>query len=151
MTKSKRLKPIIKIAEEREQVAVRGYLQAQQTHNGRLARLDELVAYREEYQGKFISTDSVARTAFQFNDYRAFLLRLDAIIEEQKRLVALSATDMESKRIEWLKKREKSQSLEKVAEKFMKEEQLQQNQKEQKEADERSQRYAKSIVDNDDF
>lgn len=149
MTKSKRLKPIIKIAEEREQQAVREYLEVQKLHRERETRLTELVNYKEEYQSKFLATDSESRSVFQFNDYRAFLQRLDFTIGEQKKLVLASENELQIKREAWLKMREKAQALEKAADRFLSEELALQNKKEQKETDERAQRLAATRVDDD--
>lgn len=137
--KSKRLKPIIQLAEQREQLAVKQFTDAQNIQREREAKLDELLLYREEYQQKFISTESKARSVFQFKDYHAFLMKLDAIIAEQKQLVLVSEEETDAKRQVWMKKREKCQALEKAAERFLEEERGIQNKKDQKEADEHAQ------------
>ncbi len=141
MTKSERMKPIIKIAEERENVAIKRLQDALNKQRERQARLDELLAYKEEYQGKFSSTGGHARSAFQFNDYIAFLARLDVILAEQRRLLAASEEEVERERHAWMKLREKTQSLEKAGERFLTEERAIQDKKEQKDADERAQRF----------
>jgi flagellar FliJ protein len=144
MTKSKRLKPLIKLAEEREQVAIKQYVETQKIHRDRQARLEELQSYKTEYQNRFVSADSAARSAFQFNDYLAFLSRLDSIITEQRRLVVQCEKELELKRKAWLKRREKAQALGKAAERFLNEERAIQNKREQKDADERAQRCTSS-------
>ena len=151
MTKSKRLKPIIKIAEEREQEAVKVFVELQNVLQTKKAKLDETLQYKEEYQKKFTSTDSGSRSAFQFNDYLAFLRRLDIIIGEQRRIIAQVEQEVEIKRQEWLKTREKTQALGKAAERFQSEERALIEKKEQKDADERAQRSRPNLPENDEF
>jgi len=147
VTKSKRIKPIVKLAEDREQVAIKQLQDTLNTQRDRQARLDELLAYKEEYQGKFSAAESNARSTFQFNDYLAFLRRLDVILGEQHRLVAVSEKEVEQRRLAWMKLREKTQSLEKAGERFLTEERSIQDKKEQKDADERAQRFKRLDMD----
>ncbi len=140
MTKSERMKPIIKIAEERENVAIKRLQDTLTRQRERQARLEELLAYKEEYQEKFSSAEGHALSAFQFNDYIAFLARLDVIVAEQRRLLAASEEEVARERHAWMKLREKTQSLEKAGERFLNEERAIQDKKEQKDADERAQR-----------
>ena len=151
MKKSKRLKPIIQLAERREQAAVKQFTEAQNIQREREAKLEELLLYRQEYQQKFVSTESKARSVFQFKDYHAFLMKLDVIIAEQRQLVVSSKEDAESKRQLWMKKREKCQALEKAAERFLDEERQIQNKKEQKEADEHAQNRHRAAASLDIF
>ena len=150
MTKSKRLKPIIKIAAEREQLAVKQFLEVQRVHQEREARLAELMSYKEEYQSKFFSSDNTSRSVYQFNDYRAFLQKLDLTIGEQKKLVVASESELQAKREIWLKQREKAQALEKAVERFVDEERAEENKREQNDTDERAQRFGQSRIDLDD-
>ena len=151
MTKSKRLKPIIKIAEEREQEAVKVFVELQNMLQTKQAKLDELLQYKEEYQKKFTSSDSGSRSAFQFNDYLAFLRRLDIIIAEQRRVITQVEQEVAVKRQEWLKKREKTQALGKAAERYQNEERALIDKKEQKDADERAQRCRLNLPNSDKF
>lgn len=106
----------------------------------RQAKREELLRYKQEYESKFTATDGAARSAFQFKDFLVFLRRLDGVIVEQERLVAMSEKDVSMKRKVWLKRREKTQALQKAAERYLEEERLLQDKKDQKISDERAQR-----------
>lgn len=140
MTKSDRLKPVIKVAENRERAAAKVLGEAQQAAQQRKKRLDELTSYRNDYCARFNSTQSAARPALMMADFRVFLTRLDEAIVQQQRLLDASLRDVEAKKQRWLAERTKTKALDKVTTRLRKQERVHAERKEQKETDERAQR-----------
>lgn len=140
MTKADRLKPVSKIADERERLAAQILAKAQNTFLQCQQRLAELTSYRNEYVSQYASNPNLARPVVLVNDFRVFLARLDHAILQQQRIVEASLRDYENKKQEWLKERTKVKALAKVIERAAEQEQVIAGRKEQKELDEYVQR-----------
>lgn len=137
MSKSERLKPVVKIALQREQRAALALAQAQRQMLERAERLSELRAYRSEYQSQFSASNQGPRAALRVADFHAFLQRLDQLIQEQERLHHASKTDFEFKKKAWLVLRGKTQALDKAIDRFRKDENQSDARRDQREADDR--------------
>ena len=53
MTRSKRMTPVVKVAENREQAAARVLGEARQRLEQQQRKLDELITYRDQYSQEF--------------------------------------------------------------------------------------------------
>ncbi len=147
MQKSKRLKPIENLAEEKERVAAKNLGISLNAVAEREKKLAELDLYRTEYSQRFQSTNNAALSAYQFHDFRNFLHRLDLVIEEQKKLILFGQQDVAEKRGVWQVCRTKAQALEKVVTRLEMEELMHETRQEQKELDERSSRLQQFITE----
>jgi len=147
MKKSKRLKPIEDLAEEKERVAAKNLGISLNIVAEREKKLAELDLYRTEYSQRFQSTNNAALSAYQFHDFRNFLHRLDLVIEEQKKLILFGKQDVAEKREAWQVCRTKAQALEKVVIRLEMEELMHETRQEQKELDERSSRLQQLITE----
>ncbi len=145
MTKSQRLKPVTKVAEDRERKAAQILGQSQRIVEERKKRLQELLAYRDEYQARFSNPATGGMSAYQAHDFRQFLCRLDQIIQEQERLLSLSISDLEEKKKAWMSTRSKAKALDKIVTRCRSEELTNITKREQHESDERSQRIRLSL------
>ena len=81
-----------------------------------LARLGELNAYRAEYQEKARGSGS-SRSA-HIKDYQQFLRRLDAAVSSQQQIIRDSEQNYETVRRQWMHKRRRLESLERVLERY---------------------------------
>jgi flagellar FliJ protein len=140
MTKSKRMQPVARVADQRERQAAvemaefRRFLDAQQ------AKLDELNTYRNDYARHFEQAGRGGMDAARMADYRRILARLnDAIAYQEKRLISLH-NDYEQVRRRWTDTRTRAAALDKVMERYRAEELRETEQREQGESDERAQR-----------
>ncbi len=140
MKRSRRLEPVVKVAENREQQAARSLGDAQSALNQAQQRLDELENYRKEYIQRFHTTGAMGMSAVQMGDYRLFLSNLSRAIEQQAGLVKQAAVAVEQQRQQWFARRGKVKMLGNVVSRFQTEEQRVADRKEQLEQDERSQR-----------
>mgnify|MGYP002712502084 FL=1 len=87
MTKSERMKPVVRVAESREQAAAREFgasKRALQEHEQRLA---ELLTYREEYHRHLQQTGRAGVSAGQVMSLKRFLAQLNKASEQQRRIV----------------------------------------------------------------
>lgn len=140
MTRSDRVKPVIKVAKNRERDAARVLSDAQRVVQAQQDRLRDLVKYREDYRAGFTQRGGAGVTAAQLRTLRGFLEKLDLAVEQQERIVREAQAELENKRRQWLEKHLRTQALDHVRDKYLSDEQRQANRIEQKDADERAQR-----------
>ncbi|MCG5514207.1 flagellar export protein FliJ [Ectothiorhodospira shaposhnikovii] len=138
MNRSKRMEPVVQVADNRQQLAAQRLGQSQQALEERVARLEELSSYRDEYAQRFESQSGVGMTGMSVRDYRLFLHRLNEAIEQQARLVAAARRELEMSRGRWVEARGKTEALNRVVEQFQHEERRAQDRREQAEQDDRN-------------
>lgn len=144
MTRSKRMQPVQRVAQSREQAAVQKLGQSQQYLAAQQSKLEELRTYRDQYAKAFETSGGAGLGSMQLQDYRVFLNRLNEAIRQQEVVIAQCTAQHEKTRQHWLETRSHSQAIDKVVERYRQEEHKQQNRKEQQEQDERNQRSKKS-------
>jgi flagellar FliJ protein len=140
MSPSKRLKPVQKVAANREQKAARSMGQARANLAQEEAKLAQLRQYHQEYLERFQEASAQGMSVGQLQEFRAFLGKLDEAIEQQQKVVAASMATHSTHREEWKQKRTRTQALGKVVERYRKEERKAADRVEQKENDERNNR-----------
>jgi flagellar FliJ protein len=134
------MQPVQRVAQSREQTAVRKLGQSQQHLAAQKARLEELRTYRDQYAKAFETSGGEGLSAARMRDYRLFLERLNEAIRQQEAIIAQGAAQHEQRREEWVKTRSHSQAVEKAVDRYRREEDRQQQKVEQKEQDEYGQR-----------
>ena len=122
----------LEAAEERSLGQTAG--RARQHLDEQLDRLGELNAFRHNYAEK--STGKSTLRAAHWQDYQAFLHRLDTAVKAQQQIVRDSERMLEAHRQRWIAKRQRLDSLERVLEKYQAEERAQEARREQKRLDE---------------
>jgi flagellar protein FliJ len=139
MTRSKRMQPVARVANDRQQNAARQVGERQRELEAQLNRLDELSNYRSEYARRF-DEGTESMTGMNVRDYRLFLSRLNQAIEEQARRVEQARRELERSHGNWSATRVHSDAIHKVMDRFQKEEQRQEARREQVREDEFGQR-----------
>lgn len=137
MKRSRRLQPVVRVAENRQQQAARVLGKAQAELAAAEQRLSELKSYREEYIRRFQAAGAQGMGVVQMSDYRQFLHRLSQAIEQQVQVVAQVAAQMEEQRRRWFTSRGKAQMLDSVVQRYQADEQREADRKEQGELDDR--------------
>lgn len=137
MKKSKRLEPISRLAEIKEQQAARLVGDYRKTLEEQSKQLESLKEYREGYLARY---QTVSMGARQLADYRLFLDKLNRAIEEQEQLIANSLNAVHDKEKLWTSARSHNQGMQKLVEKAGKEELTSSEKREQSELDDRSRR-----------
>ena len=137
MTKSDRVKPIIKVAQNRESAAARAFADSQRVFQEREQRLAEVRRYREEYLENYQLQGRRGMSAQQMRTYRNFLLKLDAAVEQQEQLVRVAQSELEQQKARWMEKHVRTQALDNMRSRYVTQEQRDAQRVEQKESDER--------------
>ncbi|MCG5499526.1 flagellar export protein FliJ [Ectothiorhodospira lacustris] len=138
MNRSKRMEPVVQVADNRQQLAAQRLGQSQQALEDRMARLEELSSYRDEYAQRFESQSGAGMTGVSVRDYRLFLHRLNEAIEQQARMVAAARHELEMSRGRWVEASGKTKALNRVVEQFQQEERRAADRREQAEQDDRN-------------
>lgn len=137
MTKSERLQPVVDVAASRERDAAARLAEAQRLVAREAARLAELEAYRAEYarlaRERTLPAERLGQT-------RAFLANLNRAIAQQAERVRAAEQRQAERRQTWMALRTRSAALEKVSERYAREEAADAARREQRDADERLQR-----------
>lgn len=132
------MKPVKQVAEHREQDAARALgreLDRLATERG---KLDQLIAYRDEYAHTFEARGGNGVHARELQNFHAFLGRLNAAIEQQQKAVAEAEQACEARRRQWLQRRSRSEALGKVMARYQREEARDRDRREQADSDERA-------------
>ena len=136
MSRSKRLQPVQRITEKREQDAARALGEAQQHLEQLKWQLKELESYREEYRNHYQHSGRNGFSAQQLVQQQQFLAHIDKAIEQQQHAIHQAEAACEERRQRWFQARGRTQALDKVAERYRDDERQAQNRREQKENDE---------------
>lgn len=140
MSPSKRLNPVQRVTQSREQKAARHMGESHKQLLAEEAKLVQLKQYHEEYLSRFEVAARKGLSSAQLQEYRAFLDKLDRAIGEQERVVATRKLDHSSKKDDWRESHTRTQAIDKVVRRYRQQEQRSADRQEQKESDDRSQR-----------
>ncbi len=135
MTRIRKLAPVVDHVEKLEQDALKAVAFSQQRLQQQQQRLDQLIAYREEYADRH-SNGPVTYGAMQLREFQRFMAQLDQTIEQQREVVRLAEREVEFKRQKWKITRTRSDAMHKMIERISEQERKQLQQREQKAMDE---------------
>lgn len=135
MSQSK-LQLLIKVQKEREENLQANYVRAQQLYLQAEQKYQGLANYRTEYIQQSIQQGSGGLGGRQYNQYVAFISKLDEALTQQGRAVQQCRNAAEQRRQSWLKMQTKRKALEKLVEQALQRDRLQQERQQQKLADE---------------
>jgi flagellar FliJ protein len=139
MMKSKRFEPIQEIASTSAKDLSRAMGEAGRKVADLERKLQQLQTYRDDYS-KNSSQSGSSMDAVKLQNYRSFLDRLGDAMRQQQKLLEHARAEYEKKRADWSEKRVEAESLNRVVERFRKEEQREVDQREQREGDEAAMR-----------
>lgn len=103
-------------------------------------RLELILQYREEYQTKFLATAQNGIGLDAWQNYRAFLERLDAAVLQAREMVVASERKTAAGQQEWLSKRGRVKAFDTLAQRHQTRVVHAENRQEQKHLDEHSAR-----------
>ena len=136
MTRTKKLKPVVQHVENKEQNALQAVAFSQRQLEQQQLRLQQLIAYREDYASRHEQGKPVLYQANQLKEFNRFVHQLDDTIQQQEQLVALAAREVEFKRQAWKLTRSRSDAMHKVVDRLQQQERDQEQRTEQKTMDE---------------
>jgi len=112
---SKRIDPLLKRAQEKEDTVARELADRQRTLDTHLSRLDELRRYADEYSSEMAGAQMAATSPAQLMNRRAFLDRLDSAVAQQSQTVDSNREKVEAERARLLLASRDKQVLEQLA------------------------------------
>jgi len=132
--KSKRFEPIQEIAATSAKDLSRTMAEAGRKVADLERQLEQLQTYRDEYVRN--STQSAgAIDAVKLQNYRSFLDRLGEALNQHSKSLDIARKEFEKRRAQWSEKRMEAESLNRVIDRFRKEEQYAADGREQREGD----------------
>jgi len=137
MTKSQRLRPIVKVTEKKERSAAITVAESKRVLDENLLKLEHLKAYLDEYRGTFRSLGETGLTVKKMQEYRIFLSNLEAAVAQQNIIVKTHQETYDSSIKLWFASRGKVKALGSVIARHEKKERQDDMRKDQKELDDR--------------
>ena len=139
MMKSKRFEPIQEIAATSANDLSRAMAEAGRKVADMERQLEQLQSYRDEYVRN--STQSAgAIDAVKLQNYRSFLGRLGEALNQHLKSLDTARKEFEKRRAQWSEKRTEAETLNRVIDRFRKEEQYAADGREQREGDDAAMR-----------
>lgn len=139
MIKSKRFEPIHEIASSSAKDLSRAMAEAGRKVTELERQLEQLQAYRDEYVRNSAQSNG-AMDAVKLQNYRSFLGRLGEALNQQQKSLEAARNEFERRRVLWSEKRIEAESLNRVVDRFRKEEQSAADRREQREGDDAAMR-----------
>lgn len=136
MKRSDRMKPILDVAQRREQQAAHVLGRVQRDLTEQRNKLYTLNEYREEYKQRFHSQATQGISATQLHSFQQFIQQLDLAINEQLKKIFRLEEACNSSRKNWQHERQHTQVLDSVMTRFENLEKVQQGRREQRMLDE---------------
>lgn len=131
--RAKRIQPIARHADQKQEEAARAYAQAQLELVQAEKQLQQLIGYRDEYGRQLVT---LSMNIERLRDYQLFIAKINDAMEQAKVEIQNKTRNCEQKKLAWLKRRTRSKALNFVVEKYQHEEFILQEKREQKETDE---------------
>jgi flagellar FliJ protein len=139
MIKSKRFEPIQEIASTSAKDLSRVMADAGRKVADMEQKLEQLKAYRDEYVRNSTQSNG-AIDAVKLQNYRSFLDRLGEALNLHLKSLDAARKEFEKRRAQWSEKRIEAESLNRVVDRFRKEEQHAADRREQREGDDAAMR-----------
>jgi len=137
MTRSQRIKKIVKLNASKERTAAREFSAAQKILSDYKARLNQLENYRLEY-AEYMKPGSAVQSIKIIRERQAFILQIDTGIRLLKDQVKKQEAMSSQERDKWLKEKQQLDTMENIFKRFHKAEQAVLALREQNQLDELS-------------
>ncbi|MDH5571569.1 MAG: flagellar export protein FliJ [Gammaproteobacteria bacterium] len=135
MKKSNRIIPLKQLASRHEQQAARTLGESKKTLSDHQQRLDDLNAYRREYQNRFQTEGLMGMNGSKLQAYQNFIAQLDQAIEQQKIQLVEAQQSCINETRQWQERHIKTEVFTKTVERFENQEKIMREKKSQREID----------------
>ncbi|MBI44531.1 flagellar export protein FliJ [Marinobacter lutaoensis] len=136
MLRSRRLQVVLAVEERKEQAALERLTEARERMQQHLEQVQNLQRYQQEYQAQMRQGREGPVSAARLQSWQAFVSQLDAVIQQQQRLLDQAERQFENCRQDWLRAWERRRGMEKYIDRCRQQEQREQDARDQKLADE---------------
>ncbi|HFB66975.1 MAG TPA: flagellar export protein FliJ [Aeromonadales bacterium] len=135
MLRSKKMKPVVKLAGHREKNAARELNQSRESHALQQKRLFDLQQHRQNYAKQIETKARKGMNAMEFARAQAFLAQIDTAIEQQRQHLVSSQEVVNVKTAGWKTDKMKQRVMQNVTTRIEKEESSLREKKDQREVD----------------
>jgi flagellar FliJ protein len=146
MKRSKRLRPVLELAESREKQMAQTLGESRRKLESAQRNLSSLITFRDNYSAQFQRSGSDGLGTRQLIEYRTFLAKINTAIADQEKAVHAAQAEFQSRQAEWNAIRKRSLGIKKVLEHTLMEESRLEEKKQQAEQDERAGRRSSSGI-----
>jgi len=140
VSRSKRIKPVARFAQQQERDAASELGNCRSNLNAHEKKLCDLIEYRDEYSRRFSENNMSSMDARVMQDSRVFLQRLNEAIEMQREQVNLGKQACNVQTENWLGRRSRANALDKVVQRYQLSDEKVKLKQEQRDQDEYSAR-----------
>jgi len=135
-TRSTRMEPVRRVADQRAQAAAKRLAERREALEQERERLEQLRAFRREYEQKLAFAGQNGIDAYRLRDYNAFLGRIDQAIAQQREQLGKIEAEAEQLREHWLAEWGNAKALEQLVERYRARERRDAEAREQRQNDE---------------
>tara|TARA_R110001592_G_scaffold363398_2_gene687974 strand:- start:43565 stop:44002 length:438 start_codon:yes stop_codon:yes gene_type:complete len=136
--KTEKMGRVAGVAQAATQKSATDFKLSQQRHQASCDQLAQLEQFKREYEQKLEAMSEGGMPARQLQDFRVFLANLNQAIEQQGKESGMSQQSLDSAREVWLKKTQRSSSLDQLVEQLQTGQRRDRDKAEQRDADEKS-------------
>jgi len=133
---SRKIEKAATAARVSEQKSLQVFSAGRKSHREKRAQLEQLLQYKADYETSLAERGSEGMEAGRLRDYRAFLAKLNAAIEQQQRELAEVEGELQSKQAHWIASTKRTRALDQLVDERQREELRVRDKAEQKRADE---------------
>ena len=117
MTRSKRIKTIVRLSENKERTAAREFAAVQKVLNNYKKRLSQLQEYREEYL-QYMKPDGQKQSIKSIREKQAFILQIDEGIRLLTEQIQMQQQMNNQERDKWLKQKQQLDTMVNIHDRF---------------------------------
>ncbi|GAB5453005.1 MAG: hypothetical protein Hals2KO_33330 [Halioglobus sp.] len=133
--KGDQMDKVAAVAKMEAQKSALQFSERQKTHGEKLAQLEQLVRFKEDYEQRLSARGGEGMDPRQLQDYRLFLSRLNEAITQQTQELQGSEESLQEVRQEWASKHQRNQALDQLVEDRQRERSKEREKLEQKRVD----------------
>ncbi len=137
MTKSQRLRPVVKVTEKKERSAAIAVAESKRVLDEQASKLEHLKTYLDEYRETFRVLGGTGLTVQKMQEYRIFLSNLEAAVTQQHGIAKRHQEIYDCSIKLWLASRGKVKALDTIIARHEKKERQDDMRRDQKELDDR--------------
>jgi flagellar FliJ protein len=138
MNRTKRLTPLLDYAESREAQAAVALGKSQQKLQAAHKSLRNLLAFKDNYTARFHQSSDQGLRIQQLTEFRAFLHKINAAIDEQEKAALQAEAEANARRSDWQAAHQHAKGMKKLIAKARADEYDRQQKEDQGELDERA-------------
>jgi len=142
MAKPFSLQPLLHLAIQKNDAAIKHLGKLNQQQQAALTKLSTLQQYRKDYQEKFQEASKLGMASTDLRNFQDFIYRLDQAIKQQENILELATHSVNAGQVELTEAKRKMQSFDTLAQRHIEAEKIREAKAEQKTQDEHSGRFA---------